>query len=110
MLTLISTEMRRRFLITIFSLVFLFGFLTSQVIVFGINHHISVSNHKHEGKSSCIAEKCRICDIQSHNNIILHYPEEQSFTSEISDEAFVFEQSYRGIKLIKSSSRSPPAV
>jgi hypothetical protein len=107
-----SDNMRRRILNNVISIIFLFGFLNSQVIIFVHTHSFPlVTKHQSkETKQSYLTEKCSICDLQSQNNLLFHTSDIQSFTITISTPHYFYIQTYSGIKLIKSSSRSPPLV
>jgi hypothetical protein len=102
---------KSRMLKNITAIIFLTGFLISQTVVFSHNYYSSFQNHssKH-GNSASITEKCQICELQSHNNLLFESQDLPVFTSVVFDTPCVYTQSYSGIKLIISSSRAPPVV
>jgi hypothetical protein len=105
-------KMKRRILNTLIAIVLLLGFLISQTIISGHGYYTSSSTHaeKHTKSSSALTEKCRICDMQIHNNLLIQTPDAVSFALTETQTICFYKQSYSGIKLVKSSSRSPPVV
>lgn len=103
--------MKRRSIKGIIAIIFLLGFLGSQTVVFYHSHYSVVTHHQNkEAKSSNIIEKCSICAMQSQNSLLFHAPDVFSFIVEASHADCFFMQDYSGVKLIKSSSRSPPSL
>jgi hypothetical protein len=103
--------MKRRIHNNITAIIFLTGFLISQTVIFGHTYYGSPLKHsqKHT-KSSSITEKCRVCELQTHHNLLFEGHNVLNFTLVASDTPCAYMQSYSGIKLIISSSRAPPVV
>lgn len=102
---------KRRIFNSVIAILFLSGFLISQSIIVGHNYYVSSLNLAQKyTKSSSITEKCRVCELQAHNNLLFDSPDVLNSTFVASDTPCTYMQSYSGVKLIISSSRAPPVV
>ncbi len=103
--------MKRRIFNSVIAIVFLSGFLISQSIIFGHNYYGSSQKYsqKHT-KSSSITEKCRVCELQMHNNLLFESHDVLNPIFVAFDTPCTYMQSYSGVKLVISSSRAPPVV
>src|SRR5689334_9409218 len=101
-------QMKQRLLHKIISVLFLSAFVFSQALLFSHNHSSSFNHESSKAKTSIFAEKCKICDIQNHSHLVFESPDSPSFSLSVEKQVTLYLECYSEIKLIKSSSRSPP--